>query len=149
MALFATIIVFISAFITGIMSDSDISFRNFKYIYYFFVQAVVYFGVAFLLALLLKKTALTIGLFFVYSLIIENVLERYINKINIGIEKIGGFLPVSSSEHLLIPKELKELLYTTVNIGDTHSEYAYLIASIVYIVLCGWACYCIYKKQDL
>jgi hypothetical protein len=148
MALFATIIMFISAFITGISSESGISFEGFRYIYYFFIQAVAYFGVAFLLALLLKKTALTIGLFFVYSLIIENILESYINKIDTGIEKIGGFLPIASSEHLLIPEELKAML-NMVNMGDPHSEYAYIVASIVYLVLCGWACYYRYEKQDL
>jgi ABC-type transport system involved in multi-copper enzyme maturation permease subunit len=148
MALFATIITFIAAFVTGISSGSAISFEGFRYIYYFFIQSVAYFGLAFLLALLLKKTALTIGLFFVYSLIIENVLERYLNKINIGIERIGCFLPLSSSKHLLMPEDLKVML-KMVNLGDSHPEYAYLVASIIYIVLCGWACYYRYRKQDL
>jgi ABC-type transport system involved in multi-copper enzyme maturation permease subunit len=149
LAVFATIITFISAFITGISSDSAISFKEFRYIIFFFVQAITYLSVAFLFSLLIKKPVLTIGLFFGYSIIIENVLERYINKISIiGIEKIGGFLPISSSEHLLMPDEIKMALRMA-NIGDSHPEYAYLIASIVYIGLCYFACFYRYKKQDL
>jgi hypothetical protein len=57
-------------------------------------------------------------------------------------------LPISSSEHLLMPEELKTVM-RMVNISDPHSEYAYLIVSIVYIVLCCFACFCRYRKQDL
>jgi ABC-type transport system involved in multi-copper enzyme maturation permease subunit len=149
MALFVTIIMFISAFITGLSSGMAISFEGFRFIFYFFIQAVAYISVAFIFALLLKKSVLSTGIFCVYSLIIENILEKYINKISIGgIEKIGGFLPVSSSEHLLLPDEIK-LFLNMVNMGDTHSEYSYLIVSLVYIALCFYACYYRYQKQDL
>jgi ABC-type transport system involved in multi-copper enzyme maturation permease subunit len=148
-ALFATTVTFISAFITGLMSGTPVSFEGFRFIFYFFIQTVAYMSVAFLFALLLKKSVLSIGIFFIYSLIVENILEKYINKIHIGvIEKIGGFLPISSSEHLLLPNEMKTLL-NMVNMGDSHSEYTYLAASIVYIVLCFYACYFRYEKQDL
>jgi hypothetical protein len=149
LALFATIITAISAFVTGLSSDSAVSFENFKFVFYFFIQTVAYLGVAFLLALMLKKAVLTAGLFFVYALIIENILEKHLNKISIaGIEKIGGFLPISSSEHLLLPDEVKTAM-RMVNMGDAHSEYAYLAASLVYIALCFYACYYRYQKQDL
>jgi ABC-type transport system involved in multi-copper enzyme maturation permease subunit len=108
----------------------------------------MYLSFAFLFALLLKKSVLTAGIFLIYTLIIENVLEKYINKINIGIEKIGGFLPIASSEHLLLPDDVKSVM-KMVNMGDPHSEYVYLIASVVYIVLCYLACYYRYEKQDL
>jgi ABC-type transport system involved in multi-copper enzyme maturation permease subunit len=87
-------------------------------------------------------------MFFVYSLIVENIIEKYINKINIGIDKLGAFLPLSSSDHLLPPKEVKTVMQMA-NMGDSHPEYACLIVSIVYIILCYVACYYIYKKQDL
>jgi ABC-type transport system involved in multi-copper enzyme maturation permease subunit len=148
LALFSTITTVITAFITGISLGVDISFESFRYIYYFFIQATAYISFAFLFALLLKKTGLTIGLFFIYSLIIENILERYISKINIGIDKLGEFLPLSSSEHLLMPEAVKTIL-NMVNIGNANSEYAYLIVSIIYIILCYFVCYYRYEKQDL
>jgi ABC-type transport system involved in multi-copper enzyme maturation permease subunit len=148
LALFSTIVTIIAAFIMGISLGVVTNFDGFRYIYYFFIQAIAYISFAFFLALLFKKTGLTIGLYFVYSLIIENILERYLNKINIGIENIGDFLPLSSSDHLLRP----DLVNTALNMaqmGNTHSEYAYIISSIIYIALCCWACYYKYKKQDL
>jgi ABC-type transport system involved in multi-copper enzyme maturation permease subunit len=148
LALFSTIIAFIAAFVTGISSGAAISFEDFRFIPYFLIQTIAYLSVAFLFALLLKKSVLTAGIFFIYTLIIENVLEKYINKINTGVDKIGGFLPVASSEHLLLPDGVK-MLMNMLRTGDPHSEYAYLVASIVYIVLCYFACYYIYKKQDL
>jgi ABC-type transport system involved in multi-copper enzyme maturation permease subunit len=149
LALFTTIIAFISAFVTR-MSPGAVSSENLKFLFYFFMQTVAYLGVAFLFALLLRKAVLSVGLFFVYSLIIENILENYLNKISAGgwIEKIGGFLPISSSEHLLMPNQLKTLRQM-LDINDPHSEYAYLAATVVYIVLCYLVCYYRYNKQDL
>jgi ABC-type transport system involved in multi-copper enzyme maturation permease subunit len=148
LALFSTIATIISVFVTGISLGIDISFEGFRYIYYFFIQTTAYISLAFLFALLLKKTGLTTGLFFIYSLIIENVLEIYINKINIGIDKIGQFLPLSSSEHLLMPGSVKTAL-NIADMGNAHSEYVYFIVSIIYIILCYLACYYRYRKQDL
>jgi ABC-type transport system involved in multi-copper enzyme maturation permease subunit len=148
LALFATVITFISAFVMGISSYSSVSFEGFRFIFYFFVQTIAYLSFAFLFALTIKKSAPAIGIFFIYSLIIENILEKYINKIITGIDKTGGFLPISSSEHLLLPDKVKNLL-KIVNISDPHPEYAYLIASIVYIALCYFTCFYRYKKMDL
>ncbi|MDR2286198.1 MAG: ABC transporter permease [Prevotellaceae bacterium] len=148
LALFSTIATIITTLITGISLGIDISFESFRYIYYFFVQATTYISFAFLFALLFKKTGLTIGLFFVYSLIIENILEKYINQIHIGIDKIGEFLPLSSSEHLLMPDTIQTVMKIA-NIGNANSEYAYLIMSIIYIGLCYLTCYYRYEKQDL
>jgi hypothetical protein len=148
LALFSTIVTIITAFIMGISLGVDFSFEGFKYIYYFFIQATAYISLAFLFALLLKKTGLTTGLFFIYSLIIENVLERYINKMHIGIDKIGEFLPLSSSEHLLMPDSVTTVL-SMANMGNSYSEYAYLTSSIIYLILCCLACYYRYRKQDL
>jgi ABC-type transport system involved in multi-copper enzyme maturation permease subunit len=149
LALFATLTVVITAFVTGISSDAAISFKNFRYVYYFFVQAVSYLSLAFLFALLLKKSAFTIAMFFIYSFTFENILEQYLNKINIGINQPGGFLPLNSSDHLLFPDELKTVMKIMINMKEPYPESTYLIISIVYIILCYLACYYRYKKQDL
>jgi ABC-type transport system involved in multi-copper enzyme maturation permease subunit len=149
LALFSAILTFITAFVIGITSDVTVDFTDFRYIYYFFVQAVLYGGMALLFALLLKKAALTIGIFFTYSFIIEKILVRYINKIPIGIDKIGQFLPLSSSNNLLFPDGLRKAL-NMAGFSEIHRpEYVYLVTSVVYIILCGVACYYRYKKQDL
>jgi ABC-type transport system involved in multi-copper enzyme maturation permease subunit len=150
LALFSTILTAVCAFIIGIWGDTPVSFENFRYIGYFFIQAVSYIGLSFLFALILKKSALTIGIFFIYSLIIENILDKYLNKINIdiGIDNLGHLLPLSSSDHLLIFSDLKTMMSMT-GMGASEPEYVYLTASVIYIILCGLACYYRYKKQDL
>jgi ABC-type transport system involved in multi-copper enzyme maturation permease subunit len=148
LALFSTAVTIIASFMMRLLSNGGISFENFRYIGYFFVQAMAYISFAFLFALLLKRTGLAIGLFFVYSLIVENILERNVNKISAGVTKIGEFLPLASSEHLLMPRDMQEVL-NMAKMGNAHSEYAYLVASIIYIVLLFVACYYRYEKQDL
>jgi ABC-type transport system involved in multi-copper enzyme maturation permease subunit len=139
LALLSTILTFFSAFFIGLSSDTAVSFVEFKYIYYFFLQAVMYISLAFLFALLLKKSALTIGIFFLYSMIFENILQfQFFNKLH-----VGDLLPLASSEQLLIP--------TSFNVTNTDikSEAVYVIASIIYIALCYVICYYRYEKQDL
>jgi hypothetical protein len=148
LALFSTILTFVCALFIGISGDAPVSFNNFRYISYFFIQALMYTGLSFFFSLLLKKTALTIGVFFTYSLVLENVLEKYINKINIGVDNIGQLLPLSSSDHLLLFDQLKTAMEMA-SPGASKPEYVYLITSIIYIILFGYASYCLYKKQDL
>ncbi|MDR3245381.1 MAG: ABC transporter permease subunit [Prevotellaceae bacterium] len=139
LALLSTILTFISAFVIGLSSDTTISFVDFRYIYYFFIQSLMYISLAFLFALLLKKSALSIGIFFIYSLIIENILERYLSKIN-----AGDLLPLSSSDHLLSLQVISTFIPK-----DSKPEFVYVIVSIIYIILCYAICYYRYEKQDL
>jgi ABC-type transport system involved in multi-copper enzyme maturation permease subunit len=148
LALFSTILTAICAFCIGISGETAVSFHDFRYIYYFFIHAVMYLGLAFLFALLFRKAALTIGIFFVYSLPLENILERYLNKLNTGIDSIGHFLPLASSDHLLLFDRLKAAM-NLMNMGAARPEYVYLTVSIAYIVLFGFICYYRYNKQDL
>jgi hypothetical protein len=139
LALLSTILTFLSAFIIGLSSDSAVSFTNFRYIYYFFVQALMYISLAFLFALLLKKSALSIGIFLIYSLIFENILQyKFFNKLN-----VGDLLPLSSSKQLLAPSVLNMV---TDNIKP---EIVYVLVSITYIAICYAICYYKYEKQDL
>jgi ABC-type transport system involved in multi-copper enzyme maturation permease subunit len=153
LALLSTALTAVCAFVIGLNGDMPVAFNGIKYIFYFFIQTVTYLEISFLLALVLKKSALTIGLFFTYSLVIENILELYLNKIfnRLGFEwaeNLGHLLPLSSSDHLLVPDSIKTAV-NIANMGAQKPEYVYLAASIAYIVLCGAACYYRYKKQDL
>jgi hypothetical protein len=148
LALFATILTVACAFFIGMLGNDPISFRDFRCVFYFFIQALTYIGLSFLLALLIKKAVLTIGIFFIYSFLIENILEKNLNRLNTGIENIGHFLPLSSSDHLLMFDILKTAMRLA-NIESYAPENAYLTASVIYIVLIGYACYYLYKKRDL
>lgn len=139
-SLFSTLIVFLCAFFIGLSSKTTVLFTQIKFIFYFFIQSLVYLTLALMLALFIKKSILTTGIFLLYSMIIENILERRINKIF----EIGDLLPLASSDHLITTP------YITEFIGEpAHSEYVYLLLSLCYIVLMCFICYYKYEKQDL
>jgi ABC-type transport system involved in multi-copper enzyme maturation permease subunit len=150
LSLFSTVLLIITTLFVGMAVDVTFTFTGFKYVCYFLIQAIIYTSFSFLFALLFKRTGLAIGTFFVYSFAIENFLEYYINKINIGIEKMGLFLPLAASDYLLIPNALKGELSPVLQKGiGIYSESTFILVSIGYIVLCSLLCYWRYEEQDL
>lgn len=143
-ALITTLTVYISASIMGTFSGAPFTFIAFKYIFYYFIQATMYLSLAFLLALLLKRAILSLGIFLTYVLIFENILEyKLAKKFDVAI--ISDLLPLSSTDHL-IPAPFKDMLMT----GFTPKpEIVYIIASFVYIAACAAICFYRYEKQDL
>ncbi|MDR0559980.1 MAG: ABC transporter permease [Prevotellaceae bacterium] len=140
LALFTTILVFLFAFIFGIFSNIEFNFEALKYIVYYFIQSLVYLVLAFTLALFLKRAILSLSIFIVYSLIIDNYLDSKFNKI------IGGLLPLSSCDHLIpmpFSGGIEWLNYSS------KPEYVYLIFTCIYLCLFCFACFYRYEKQDL
>ncbi len=66
---------------------------------FFFIYTVNYLGFAALLAFWLRRSGLAIGMFFLYSFIIENMVRGLINWKSP--EPVGNFLPLQSSDQLL------------------------------------------------
>jgi len=144
LALASTVLTFCSAFLVGLSSESAISFVNFKYVFYFFIQAMMYISVAFLCGLLFKRTALSIGIYFLYAIVLENVLERRINKlINLDFD-LGTYLPLASSDHLVPSPSISTFFSPSLG-----SEISYVVVALCYIALCFALCYQRYQKQDL
>jgi ABC-type transport system involved in multi-copper enzyme maturation permease subunit len=100
LALASTIMVVISAAIFG-FADGNRSFSldNLEYIAFFFLQAISYIMVALLAAVLFKRGGLAIGIYFLYSLIIENVLKGLLN-FKAG-TTAGRYLPLQSTDELI------------------------------------------------
>ena len=150
LALLSTLLVLISALWIGHLAtdpnEKVQQFENVQQLAYFFMEALSYIMFSFLLSVLIKRAGLVMGLFFLYSMIGEQiivvVLQRYA-------EDAGRFLPLETSDRLIlnpfsriymVPKEIeawkaKLPLYITVTIG-------YFIA---YCALCIWY----FRKKDL
>ncbi|MDR1272988.1 MAG: ABC transporter permease [Odoribacteraceae bacterium] len=141
LSLFSTLLVVVLAFALGLPGERPVSFAGFEHAGYFFVQATMYISLAFLVALVVKKSALAIGLFCFYAFVIENMLEKYLDKLH----HVGQLLPLASSDHLLAPGRLMRIA----DMGTAWSPPALLLASVVWIGACLLACYYKYKKQDL
>jgi ABC-2 type transport system permease protein len=99
LTLVSTIIVVITAAIFGFAEGSnEFSFEHFEYIGYFSLQALSYLMVALLISILVKRGALAIGIFFMYGLVIENVLSVVLNRFW---RPAGDYLPLQSTDELL------------------------------------------------
>ncbi len=98
-ALASTLIVFFIAICFGLAEgESSFSFHGLGYIGYFFVQALSYTSAALLFGLLLKRSGIAIGLFFVYAVVLENMLAGILNKYA---HPAGYFLPLESTDSLI------------------------------------------------
>ena len=98
-AFVSTIAVFITAFLFGLFEGgADISFEKIENIGYFFVQALSYSAVALLFSLLFKRAAIAVGIFFLYSVVLENMIAGLLNRY---VNNIGRYLPLESTDNLI------------------------------------------------
>lgn len=141
LALFSTLLVFLVASLIGIFSGSSFSLVGVKNILYFFLHAAMFLSFALLLALLLKRSAIAMGILIIYWSVIENIAERYLCKVT----SLGQLLPLASSEHLLDLDAHQFFAPKHVSMSTT----AFLAATVAYILLCYLACYYHYRKRDL
>ncbi len=100
MAICSTVVMFLTALVFGIASGgfSSFSFLGSVYVFYFFIQALSYIAVALLFGILFKRSGIAIGVFFLYAVVIENLLAGILNRYAGG---IGSFLPLESTDNLI------------------------------------------------
>ena len=116
-ALVSTVVVVITAVIFGFMSgDAAFSFEGFSYIGYYLLQAMSYIMVAMLMAVIFKRGALAIGVFFAYSMVLEQIIVLILNKYA---NYAGRYLPLETTDVMVpfphIQQLMNKLLATTPN----------------------------------
>jgi ABC-type transport system involved in multi-copper enzyme maturation permease subunit len=79
LALICTLLMVLASLVFGLAAHSSFSLENLEYIFYFFLCSYVYMLFALMLALMLRKAALSVGIFFIYALIFDNLLSGFIN----------------------------------------------------------------------
>ena len=94
----STIIVFLTSMIFGWQEGSSLSFEKIEFVGYFFIQALSYCTLALLFSLLLKRSGLAIGVYFLYIFVLENLLGGLLGK---QIENAGHYLPLNSTDSLI------------------------------------------------
>jgi hypothetical protein len=140
-ALLSTIAVAITAVIFGFMSgDASFSFEGFSYIGYYFLQAMSYIMVALLMAVLFKRGALAIGVFFAYAMVLEQILVLVLNKYA---NNMGRYLPLETTDMMVpfpyIQKVMNKLM------ADTPDYTSIFIVSLLY--LAGYLFFTVRKFQ--
>ncbi|TDH23355.1 hypothetical protein EXU57_17950 [Segetibacter sp. 3557_3] len=95
----ATIAVILTALAFGLFEDASLfSFEKFEFIGYFFIQALSYSAAALLFSLLFKRSGISIGVYFLYTLILENMLAGFLNRY---FDNVGRYLPLESTDNLI------------------------------------------------
>jgi hypothetical protein len=129
-AVVSTIMVFLSATMFGFLQgDNSFSLEKTVYLFYFFLQALSYSLVALLFSVLFKRGGLAIGIFFLYAVVLENVVAGFMNKYA---NYSGRYLPLESADNL-IPLPVFEQVQK--QILKTPNFTALLIMALVYIGL--------------
>lgn len=98
-SIIATLLAFIMGLIFGLQEGSTVSFEKIEYLGYFFIQALSYCSVALVFSLLLKRSGLSIGVYFLYIVVLENLLGGIVSN-NLG-DSAGQYLPLNSTDALI------------------------------------------------
>jgi hypothetical protein len=98
LALLSTIVVTFTAAGFGYQLNNPFSFERFEYIGYSFIEALSYNLVAILIAILVRRGGLAIGIYFLYSVVLEDVIKIIMNKY---LNNTGRFLPLQSTDELI------------------------------------------------
>jgi ABC-type transport system involved in multi-copper enzyme maturation permease subunit len=120
-----------------------------QYIPLFFLQTFAQLSWAFLLAFILRRAFIALGIFVFYSLIIENIAEGYFR---FKEWRIREYLPFEISDRLLpmpnflgkINAESNEAYKKALIEINWHLLYTLLLTSAIW-----WFCYYLNKKRDL
>jgi ABC-2 type transport system permease protein len=147
-ALVSSLLVFFAAILFGTLSGSTIAFEKIEFIGYFFVQCLSYGMVALLLSVLIRRSGLAIGIFFLYSYVIENMLGGIINftfnKIK-GMHGPGDYLPLNTTDNLIPFPFLRSII----KFSNEPSVYILLGLSAVYLMIYYFISYKKFTTADL
>ena len=142
-AILSTLMVILTALFFGFINGEPFSTEKIIFIFYFFIQALSYSMVALLFSLLFRRGGLAIGLFFLYALILENLLAAFMNKY---LNYSGRYLPLESTDNLVpfpVLENVQRQIMRPPNIT------ALFIVAIVYLIIYFVLSYRKFQTDDL
>ncbi|MBV7533358.1 ABC transporter permease [Chitinophaga sp. sic0106] len=121
--------------------DTSVSFEDYRYVVYYFLQVMVTLSLALLIAVLLKRAGIAIVIFFAYTMMIDNILSALLTR---QFGKVGGLLPLQAGDELLpVP------LFGKMIAKEVFEPYVYIIAMVAYISLAMYIVFRRMMKSDL
>jgi len=143
----STIYLFALGIIFGGINSGSLSglFNEFQQVAYFFLLSLDYLGFALFIALWIRKSGLAIGLFLLYSMIIENILKGIIN--HYTDMPFGNLLPLQASDELL-PFPLMQMAKAMMPMISTISMTNYSVATICWCLIYYFAGRTILLRND-
>jgi ABC-2 type transport system permease protein len=112
------------------------------FIFYFFIECMVYLTFALMIGILLRRAGLAIGLFFIYAYLIDNIMFGWFIKDTKAIR----FLPLDAADSLVNNQMMQRV--PQFQIDDT-LRMGLLIACIGYILVYSVISYIRFSKKDL
>ncbi len=132
-SLLATFFEILTGILFGAVTGGFNSFgEGWEKVLYLAVLNTNYMGLALLIALFIKRSGLAIGLFFLYTFILDNLLGAILNKATET--QIGNFMPLQASDEMLpfpIMKTLGGFMGRSAQFSDT----TYLFVSLAWIAI--------------
>lgn len=142
---FATLYVFLTGLVFGISQSEEIDlYTNIHHVFLFFIQTVCYFGFVLVVALLIKRAAISILLFYGY-LFVEMIVGLFIPA------NLYAFLPANIMAMLTPMPFLEILTKPRVENGELILLATWQIAAvgIVYLLFFYWFAYFRLRRRDL
>jgi ABC-2 type transport system permease protein len=145
----ATIAVFLTGLLLGTIASkggNESMTENLHYIPYFFLQTLLYCVFAVFIVTWVRKSGLSIGIYFGYCMIIENIISSALfwTFREGGNEKFNQVLPLQSSDSLIRTPKLSSMMPFG-NLSDT----TLIILTLGYIALFSFLSYRSYIRKDL
>jgi len=137
LALKCTAMVFITTLIFGCLANKVPAgvwiWQDSRFLFFYFVQALSYFTIAFIMALLIKRAGLSIAVFLIYMLA-ENIVVgvfRNLYKLN-GVD----YLPEEVTDRLIPTPYLRKVLQTPADMSKwEHHIPIYLGVAALYLII--------------
>lgn len=140
----ASVAVFITALGFGLYQNADsFTFEKIEYIGFFFIQALSYCAAAMVFSLLFKRSGITIGVYFLYIVILENMLAGILNRYA---GNMGRYLPLETTDNLIRVPVFKVIISQFV---EPYNITALLIMCAVYLCLYYFISFRKFEKDDL
>jgi ABC-2 type transport system permease protein len=142
LAILTTAVTFGTTIFVGkeISGSTDGQWENSYLISYFFVQSIMYMLVALLIAMLVKRSGLAIGLYF-FLMVADSILGGVLNKY---VHPAGYFLPIDGTDNL-IPNPVRKFVPDT----DRPRDNIIVSFSVGYILLFIFLFINYFRKADL
>jgi hypothetical protein len=148
----ATVVYSLVAVSFGIYANTSSFSRWTEQLYYiplFFLQTFAQLSIAFLLAYLLKKAFIALGIFLFYYLIVENILVGYLRYKKLS---FGKFLPFEVSDRILVPpaftgnfgKDAKTYYQEALAAVNMQIVFTIILTAIIWLI-----CFKLHQKRDL
>ena len=140
-AIFSTVLVFITALVFGFSSGSPFSTYGISHVGFYFLKALTYNMIALLISVLIRRTGFAIGIFFIY-MGLENFISQLLDVWSIKLRRdssidlgsMGDYLPMNAADGLLTFPE-NPLKGLAKGVMPTDYTYVVMTLTVVYLVL--------------